>query len=194
MDRREAIKRVAMLMGGALSASTVAGVLGGCRAEPTMEVDAPQTLSAPQDELVTLLAELIIPETDTPGAKAAGVNAFIDKMLGEWLKDDERAQFLDGLADVEARAQASYGKAFQALNLDEQTALLTELEDAAIASMTDPQAAAGGGRPFFSMLKELTLVGYYTSEVGATQELRYERAPGRYDGCVPYADLGRAWA
>ena len=194
MDRREAIKRVGMLLGGALSASTVAGVLGGCRAEPSATVYAPQTLSAPQDELVTVLAELIIPETDTPGAKAAGVNVFIDKMLGGWFKDDERAGFLDGLADVEARAQAAYGKAFPALNLDEQTALLTELEDAAIAAMADPQAAAGAGRPFFSVLKELTLVGYYTSEIGATQELRYERSPGRYDGCVPYADLGRAWA
>ena len=191
MDRREAIKRVGVLMGGVLSASTVAGVLGGCRAEPSAVGYVPQTLSAPQDELVTVLAELIIPETDTPGAEAARVNAFIDKMLGEWFKDDERTRFLDGLTDVEARAQASYSKAFQALNLDEQTALLTALEDEAIAARSDSQAA---GRPFFSMLKELTLVGYYTSEVGATQELRYERAPGRYDGCVPYADLGRAWA
>ena len=179
-------------MGGVLSASTVAGVLGGCRPGPEAGAYVPQTLSGAQDELVTVLTELIIPETDTPGARAARVNEFIDLMLSDWLKDDERTGFLDGLADVEARAEASYGKAFQALTLEEQTALLTTLEDEAIAQQSDPQAAPDAGRPFFSMLKELTLVGYYTSEVGATQELRYERSPGRYDGCVPYE--GRAWA
>lgn len=190
MDRRAALKRVGVLMGGALSASTVAGVLGGCQPGPPGQTFIPQTLSAGQDELVTVLAELIIPETDTPGAKGAQVNEFIDLMLTDWMKADERAAFVDGLAEVERRAQSSTGKAFLSLSLEEQTALLTTLEDEAL----DPGRAPDAVPAFFSMLKQLTLVGYYTSEVGATQELRYERAPGRYDGCVPYEDLGRAWA
>ncbi len=191
MDRREALQRIGFLMGGVLSASTVAGVLGGCQAGPATEGWVPQTLSPEQNELVTTIAELIIPETDTPGAKAARVNTFIDKMLTGWYKADEREHFLSGLSAVDARAQDVIGKAFMEGTLAEQTEVLQAMEQEALEAR---RSGAMRPPPFFETMKELTLVGYYTSEIGATQELQWLATPGRYDGCVPLEEIGRTWA
>ena len=195
MDRREALKRVGVLLGGTLSASTIAGVLGGCQAGPAVETFVPQTLDGGQDALVTVIAELIIPETDTPGAKAARVNVFIDRMLTDWYKADERAHFLAGLATVDAKAQDAYGKPFLDLTPEEQTELLSAMEEESIAwsealalGEADPEKP-----PFFTTIKQLTLVGYYTSEIGGSQELR-DMPIGQYRGDVPYEEIGRAWS
>ncbi len=209
MDRREAIKRVGLLMGGVVSMSAISGVLGGCRVGPATAPFVPQTLDAAQNDLVVTLTELIIPETDTPGAQAARVNEFVDRMLTDWYAARERDHFLNGLADVDARAQTAHGKAFVALTPEEQTALLTTLEDESLAYHERRQDEAEfdefGRRvdgaaeaepeapPFFSMIKELTLLGYYTSEIGATQELK-EMPFGAYDGSVPFDQIGRAWS
>ncbi len=179
MDRREALKRVALLLGGAVSASVASGVLAGCRADGP-EPYAPLTLTPAQDELVATLAELIIPETDTPGARGTRVNVFIDQMLTGGLTDAERDAFLAGLVRADARALDLHGTPFLENTPPEQTAVLTAL--------------AADDAPFFRQLKELTLVGYYTSEIGATQELRYVHVAGRYDGDVPFSEIGRAYA
>ena len=184
-----------MLMGGALSMSTVAGVLGGCRAGPATEGFMPQALTSGRDELVATIAELIIPETDTPGARAARVHEFIDQMLSTWYEDEERDHFLAELATVDQQAQDTYGKLFLELSEAEQTELLTALEDAGIA-WTESLETGGGDPekpPFFVAMKGLTLFGYYTSEVGATQELRV-MPMGQYRGDVPFSEIGRAWA
>lgn len=247
MNRRDALKRVAVLMGGTLSAGTVAGILGGCRVGPRETPYAFQALQPGQDELVATVAELIIPETDTPGARAAAVHEYIDMMLAEWYEPAERDHFLAGLADLDARAQAAYGVPFVEATPEQQTELLTLLEDEAIAYAEGREArvnldefgrevepgapetvptdeAASGEQtgeiqrepanqalqreevdedlealadapdtPFFDMIKQLTLAGYYTSEIGVTQELR-DMPFGSYDGDVPFADVGRAWA
>ncbi len=221
MDRREALKHLALLTGGALSMSTIAGILGGCRAGSAPGTYQPQTLSSDQHELVATIAELILPETDTPGARAAGVPEFIDRMLTDWMYAAEREHFLQELARVDARAQERFGQPFVQASEEQQVQLLRELE--AEARQTEPQRVVidrttgqviegpdtsaedmARGRPprtltvelqpFFRMMKELTIVGYYTSEVGATQELRLNLVPGRYDACVPYDQIGRAWA
>ncbi len=189
MDRREALKRVGVLMGGAVSASVVSGVLAGCRAGGTASY-TPQTLTASQDELVATVAELIIPTTDTPGARAAGVHTFIDQMLTRIYTDEERNRFLAGLADLDARAQTADGHRFLESTPEAQTAILKDTEAAAIAA----RASDADETPFFSMIKELTLVGYYTSEIGATQELKYVHAAGSYDGDVPLDEVGRAYS
>ncbi len=188
MDRREALKLVGLMLGGAVSSSVAARVLAGCNAAPGRY--APQTLTPAQDDLVATVAELIIPETDTPGARAARVNEFVDRMLTAGYADDERDRFLAGLADLDARAQAAGGKAFVASTTDEQTALLTALEAEAKAT----RQAGAAVRSFFAVMKELTLVGFYTSEIGATQELQTVTVPGRYDGDAPLAEIGRAFA
>ena len=190
IDRREALRRAALLLGGTLSTSTIAGVLAGCEVRRTSEgAWAPRALTSDQLELVATIAEHIVPETDTPGARAALVHRFIDAMLADSYLPDERQHFLAGLADVDARAQRSSGRAFLRCATIEQRAVLDQLDREAFAATLDR-----GATPFFRTMKELTLVGYYTSEIGATRELRHAPVPGRFEGCVPLDQIGRAWA
>ena len=191
IDRREALRRVTLLLGGALSASTVAGVLAGCEARRTPDgAWTPRALSSEQVELVAAVAEHILPETDTPGARAALVHRFIDAMLAESYPAEERQRFLTGLGDMDARAQRSCGRAFLRCATQEQRAVLDQLDHEAFAAAGDHAATPS----FFRTMKELTLVGYYTSEIGATRELRHAPVPGRFEGCVPLDRIGRAWA
>ena len=193
IDRREALRRAALLLGGALSASTVAGVLAGCEARRTPDgAWVPRALSSDQLDLVATIAEHILPETDTPGARAVGVHRFIDAMLADSFPDEERRHFLAGLSDVDARAQRSCGRAFLRCATLEQRAVLDQLDREAFAATASPPDRLPV--PFFRTMKELTLVGYYTSEAGATRELRHAPVPGRFEGCVPLDQIGRAWA
>lgn len=187
IDRREAIKRVAFLLGGAVSAPTLAGVMSGCSASEESGW-TPDTLSDEQNELVREISEMIIPATDTPGAKAANVNRFIDKMMTEWYPEDERDHFLEGLSSIDSRAQERFNTHFVDASKENRTALLTEFEQEAIDADNPDET------PIFQRMKELTLFGYYTSEIGMTQELQWEAVPGYYDGCVPLEEIGRAWA
>ncbi len=190
IGRREALRRIGYLLGGTLAAPTIAGVLGGCSAS-TESGWTPAAFTAEENDLVTVISERIIPETETPGAKAAKVNRFIDKLLAEWYPEEERDQFIAGLRVVNALSEERYGQAFLECTREEQMALLRELDEAAYA----PEAArAGEASPFFRRMKELTLVGYYTSEIGATQELRWLPVPGRFDGCIPFEEVGSTWA
>src|SRR5881409_2118878 len=187
IDRREALRRVTLLLGGALSASTVAGVLAGCEARRTPDgAWTPRALSSEQVELVAAVAEHILPETDTPGARAALVHRFIDAMLAESYPAEERQRFLTGLGDMDARAQRSCGRAFLRCATQEQRAVLDQLDHEAFAATASPpdrlpetpgsrpgsdtDPGRKSGVPFFRTMKELTLVGYYTSEAGATRE------------------------
>lgn len=190
MNRRDALKQIALLSGGALSMSTITAVMSGCTSESGPAGYTAKTLTAQQDELVTVISELIIPETDTPGAKAAKVNQFIDKMLSDWNYEDERAHFLSGLDSVDETSQELHGSDFLDLTEEQQVSVLEQLEQEAKDNpMPDTEL-----KPFFAMMKEYTLVGYYTSEIGATQELEWNHVAGRYDGCYPYSKVGRAWS
>lgn len=179
-------------MGGTLSASTITGVLGGCTSGSGTG-DMPfkaRTLTQGRDELVATLSELIIPETDTPGARAALVHEFIDNMLTDWYDEPEVEEFLTGLTDVERRAQERGEQSFTDLDMDTQVEILTQMEAEAEAWSGD---GATETTPFFRTIKSLTLFGYYTSEVGATQELRVNPM-GVYRADIPFDELGRAWA
>ncbi|MGQ0714844.1 MAG: gluconate 2-dehydrogenase subunit 3 family protein [Gemmatimonadaceae bacterium] len=186
--RREALRRTALLLGGVLSAPAIAGVLAGCDSRRASDVEW-LALTKEQGELVATIAEHIIPETDTPGARAAGVHVFIDKMLAEHYPAEEKERVIAGLRDVDARARRACGRAFTECSADEQRAVLDRIDREAFA-------AAAGRRDahYFRTLKELTVLGYYTSEIGATQELRYVAVPGRFDACVPFDEIGRASA
>lgn len=186
IDRREALRRAALLLGGVISAPVVTGLLAGCDTRRVAnEAWRPRALSPAQAELVATIAEHILPETDTPGARAVGVHQFIDAMVADGYTDADRKRFVAGLADMDARARAAQGKTFMDCGREAQRALLDALDRAAFA---EPPGT------FFREFKELTIVGYYTSEAGATRELRHEPVPGRYDGCVPLAEIGRTWA
>ena len=125
--------------------------------------------------------EMTIPATDTPGARAARVHEFIDLILAEWDGDDDRARFLSGLADVDTRCRDAFGADFLGASAAQRTAVLSGLD----AEVTALRAAnASPEKHFFQRMRSLTVFGYYTSEVGATQELGYETIPGSFDGCA----------
>jgi hypothetical protein len=139
-----------------------------------------RVLSEEQDRAVTMLAERIIPATDTPGATAARVNEFIDLILAEWYSDEDRDRFLAGLRDLDARGRDRFGVSFADADAAQQTVLLAELDDEVARLRHEDR------RPedhFFHQAKWLTLYGYYTSRVGVEQELRWVAIPGGYDPC-----------
>jgi hypothetical protein len=154
-----------------------------------------RTLSPPQNVTVMTMIDLTIPATDTPGAKAARVNEFIDVILTEWATDTERQDFLNGLANVDERSNELFGKNFTDASVAQQTTLLRAMDDAAMAGHGRPRARHGNTIPeerdmqlrgnFWDVFKGITLHGYYTSEIGFTQELNLQIIPGAYHGCVP---------
>jgi hypothetical protein len=194
IDRREALRRTALLLGGVVSAPTLAGMLAGCEASGHEVGGTPRALTVDQSDLVATIAEHILPETDTPGAKSAGVHRFIDTMLAEYYSPAARTHFVDGLKDVDARAQRAGAKSFTRARPEQQVAILTELDGEAYRQGARPASKGPEAVPFFRTMKELTLLGYYTSEVGATKELQYNPVPGRFEGCVPLSRVGRAAA
>lgn len=198
INRREAIRRVALLMGGAVSAPAILGVLSGCSAEPATEAEwKPTFLTQVQAALVAEVAEIMIPRTDTPGAKDVGIPAFIDKMLKDVYAKDEQTRFFAGLAELETQAKREHGRTFVELEPAPRAALVKQVHDLAVeAERTSSQSVAEQGRPFILTMKELTMLGYFTSEPGATQVLQYRPVPGAYHACVPLAQAGKGktWA
>jgi hypothetical protein len=194
IDRREALRRTALLLGGALSAPAIAGVLAGCGDRRTdVATWKPRAFSPTQGEMLGTIAQHIIPATDTPGARDVGAHRFIDMMMAEYYAPADRARFVAGLVDLDTRAQQAHGRDFLRCDDSAQHALLTAL-DAETFGPTTPAAPPQREPSWFRTMKELTLLAYYTSEAGATRELRYESVPGRYEGCIPLAQVGRTWA
>jgi hypothetical protein len=182
MHRRDALRLLVTTAVPALAGLSPAR-LGAVGRSAHRTGRALQVLDAHQSATVLAIAEHIIPATDTPGARAARVDAFADVILAERYDDRERARFLAGLADVDARARATTGRSFLEATAEQQVAVLTALDAAALAARArDPSS-----QPFFREMKWLTLYGYYTSEIGVTEELRQSVIPGRYDPCIPVA-------
>ena len=200
MNRRELLQRVAWLMGGAISAPAVLGVLNGCSAKPGASWH-PLFLSNEEGAIVEEIAELIVPRTDTPGARDVGVPAFIDVILKDAYPTQDQARFVSGLKDFEAEAQQAHGKPFLELSQAQRVAFLQKVHDAAAnaesAQLKERDILAGERkRPFVLMMKELTLLGFFTSQVGATQVLQYVAVPGGFQACIPVAQAGngKTWA
>lgn len=190
ISRREALHHLTLLVGGAISAPVMGAILSGCRARPAPAAWTPEALTTDQVDLLGTIVDLIIPTTDTPGAKDAGVPVFIDKLLRDWVESEDRVRFQAGLAAVDEEMQETHGVAFREATPEQQNALLTRLDQEAMQAREE----GGAALPFFATLKEWTLVGYYTSEIGATQELQWLAAPGRYDADLPLEEVGPTWA
>lgn len=190
MNRREAVRNVALLLGTALSASTLAA-LEGCnpKGPENYALQAPETRS-----LLAEIAETIIPKTDTPGAKEAKVEDFIVTMLNDCYKPGDQQLALDGLKKIDAASQKQYKKPFIDITAEQRTALLTEVDKERVAYNKRENKKEGDPTHYFQILKELTMLGYYTSEPGATKALRYVPVPGKYEGCIPYKKGDKAWA
>ncbi len=193
MNRREALHQVAWLMGGALSAPAVLGILNGCTAK--QGTFRPVFLDEGQVALVGEIAEIMIPRTDTPGATDVGIAAFIDVMLKDAFPTEDQQRFSAGLQAFSAQAQRQHGMGFMQLQPAQRTALVQTVHDAALEA-ADTKDGDKVPRPFILMIKELTLLGYFTSEAGAKQVLQYNPAAGPYRGCVPLTEAGqgRTWA
>ena len=197
MDRRELLKGIGLLLGGSVSPAVVSAVLADEPRPDATSARQLRILSADQDRLVTAIAETILPATDTPGAEGARVNEFIDLLLSEWFEQEETERFLAGLADFDARSRAETGEAFADLAADRRLALLEPLDREAFearAAARDAGSDPAEEPTFYSSMKEMTLVGYYTSEIGMTQELRPPEITTTYSGCVPFEEIGRSWA
>jgi len=177
LNRRDAIRGLTLTLGGAWA--------GFAYAAPALTW-TPTALTPDQARLVDVVAELIMPATDTPGARDAGVPQFIDRTLGGYCDRSEAELLRAGLARMDTDARAAHGGRFVDITPAQQVALLTRY---------DQEAAAGPGKPhFFAVLKSYVTIGYFTSKPGATVTLRYDPVPGDYRGCVPLSEIGRAWA
>jgi len=158
--------------------------------EQLAKAPALKTLNPHQNATVTAMSELIIPQTDTPGAKAVRVNEFIDLILTEWYEGDERARFLAGLNDVDLRSRDVFGKSFIDCSEKQQIQILGSFDEE-LAGIRQPMDLHREGRfaltekQFFYMMKRLTLVGYYTSQAGFEQELHEQIIPSSHAGCAP---------
>lgn len=198
MNRREAIQRTALALGYAVSGPALLGVLKGCKAAPDLNY-TPVFFTKDQALLVAELAEIIMPKTTTPGAKDVGVPAFIDTMLKEVYPQADQERFIKALSDFDTEAQTAYGDSFASCKKEDQVALVKKHHDEALAKSEVGTSfgwwrSGGGAKPFVLEVKELTLLGFFTSEAGATQVTQYNQVPGPFKGCVPLADVGKAWA
>ena len=198
MNRRDALARVALLMGGTIIGADY--FLTGCSSD-TSTKDKPQAkakgkpkdlLDAQQVAYLDEVADTILPATKTPGAKAAHVGSFMAVMVRDCYPPADQQAFLKGIKQLEDASQQQNGQGFLASTPAQRTALLTALD--AEQKQYSKTKKIEAPNHYFRMMKELTLLGYFTSEVGATQALRYLPVPGKYDGCVPYKKGDRAWA
>jgi len=187
MNRRDAIKQTALIMGYAVSASAVSAVVAGCEVnqEPSW---TPAVLSQEQSDMLAEITERILPRTTTPGAKDVYVHRFIDVLLDKYMPKDEVDQFIKGLDSVNTKSQAAYQKPFIDLSDENKDAILTDLHAEAEKMGRTPT-------PFFNAVKELTLVGYFTSEKVGKEVLNWDPVPGKYDNCIPLEQNGGVnWA
>ena len=193
IDRREAIKRVSVLLGG------VALVGGGslwstaCRTERASAYKGVGQFTADDVAVLDEVADTILPPTKTPGAKAAKTGPFMAVMVTDCYEPKDQQVFMDGMKQLDAATQKATGKSFMDATPEQRLAVLTALDKEQhdyMANRKDPEAPAH----YFRMMKELSLLGYFTSEIGMTQAQRYAESPGRYDPCVDYKPGDRAWA
>ena len=182
--RREWIASVASALGLGVTAATLPVLLSACAAPPQADASANTDARTP---LVERLAEMIIPRTDTPGALETGTPAFVLHFMRICATPEEQEKFGRGLGKLEVVARSQRAKSFTALTAEARTALLHQLDRGEAPFDASDKA-------FFSLLKSVVLLGYYTSEAGATQELAFLPVPGAYRGNFPFAGVGKAWS
>ena len=187
LTRREAILRVSAMIGGVALVGQTA-MLAGTRRGEAQTRDA--LFTDADVALLDEIADTILPETDTPGAKAAAVGPFMALMVTDVYYQQDQEIFLAGLEDVDERCRAAHGTDFVQADTGQRLALLQELDHEQYEHMDEGREPAH----YFRMMKELALLGYFTSEIGYTQAMRYEETPGRFDPCADYKAGEKAWA
>ncbi len=193
MERREALQRVVALMGGTVLAPSLLSASSLWSAE-----HFPKDIgffNKTEKKLVAELAETIIPKTATPGAKEAGVAAYIEIMLKDCTSPQNQVAFREGLKNVSDSCTAKYGTGYHKLSTAQKNEVMSSLQTSAKDNELNNKKnnVKGAPRQFFRMLKELTLSGYFTSEKGATQALAYLQVPGKWEGCLKLQPGQKAW-
>jgi hypothetical protein len=189
MNRRDALNRVALIFGGTIAGGTA--FLEGCKTADK-KVAAGLPLSQENIAFLDEVAETIIPTTDTPGAKAAKVGAFMNTMVMDCYEEKDQQVFLEGLAKIDEACTKAHGHGFIKATPEQRKEILTALDKE--QKEYSKSKKEGDPNHYFALMKQLTLLGYFTSEIGATQALRYVAVPGRYEGCIPYKKGDKAWA
>jgi hypothetical protein len=232
MDRRVALQRVGLLIGGSVLGANA--FLTGCKSPEDKDAGEKVAFSQPDIAYLDEIAETIIPTTATPGAKAAKVGTFMTVMVSDCYSARDQKIFREGMDKINELSKKKFDKDFMSASTQQRLQLLTELDKEAKEEQRkqkedrDNEAAANKQkqeeerteqkrnptqesektkeekqqekpredppRHYFRMMRELTLLGYFTSEIGATQALRYQQVPGRYDACVPYKKGDKLWA
>ncbi len=186
MNRREAVQHISLLLGGTIVGSTF--FLSGCKTETKSSKEFSD------DDVVFLdeVSDTILPATKTPGAKAAGVGKFMTIMVNDCYTEPDQKIFHEGIKKLNDAADKKYNTSFVKLNPEQRHEFLVSLDNEQKEYMKNKKPEDSSH--YFRMMKELTLLGYFTSEIGCKQAMRYIETPGRYDGCVPYAKGDKAWA
>ncbi len=191
MNRRDALARVGLLLGG-----TVVGAemfLSGCKNAPEQHLGAGGT-NFSNDDIAYLdeIAETILPATDSPGAKEAKVGEFMTRIVKDCYTQADQKIFLDGMQKLNDACKQKNGKSYMECTPDLRHELLVALDKESKTYMDAKKK--DDPAHYFRMMKELTLWGYFTSEPGATKALRYVAVPGKYQGCIDYKKGDKAWA
>ena len=186
MDRREVIKSISLLLGGAVVGSSY--FLSGCKANDKVSL----VFTDADIAFLNEVAETILPETNTPGAKAAKVGEFMTLVVNDCYEKEDQEIFHKGMKQLDDFSNKKFGNKFMKLSAQQKTELLTELdkEQKEYQDKKKPEERSH----YFRMMKELTLLGYFTSEIGCTKAMRYVERPGKYEGCVPYKKGDKLWA
>ena len=209
MERREAVKYISILLGGAVIGADA--FLTGCKTK----TGNAREFNADDIAYLDEIGETILPKTSTPGAKEANVGQFMTVMVNDCYEESDQKVFHDGMDKLNDAADKKFSNKFMKLSPQQRHDLLVELDSEAkeyqkkVKDFNDKEDAKllqenqrGNLKyvrqhmspHYFTMMKQLTLLGYFTSKRGMTQALRYEPVPGRYDGCVPYKKGDKAFA
>jgi hypothetical protein len=190
MNRREALSRVAVLFGGTIIGAEF--FLSGCKS-PDAKISGALDFSEKNIAFLDEVAETILPETpSSPGAKAAKVGEFMKTMVTDCYEEKDQKIFMEGIGKLNDAADKKYGDSFEKLTPEQRKEFLIALDKEA-KEYTDKKKE-GDDNHYFTMMKQLTLLGYFTSKEGATKALNYIPVPGRWEGCIEYKKGDKAYA
>lgn len=187
MDRREAVRYISLLMGGTLVGANA--FLSGCKSS-SREVS--MTFSDEDVQFLDEVADTILPDTQTPGAKAAKTGKFMTVMVNDCYEEKDQKIFHEGIPKLKDLSEQTYGKSFMKITPQQRHDLLVKLDQ----EQKEYTKNKKGEDPthYFRMMKELTLLGYFTSEIGCTKARRYVETPGRFDADIPYKKGDKAFS
>lgn len=192
MNRREAVQSLALLTGGILSASTMGILLDSCN--NNIKTGKGTQFTDDERNIVSNIADIILPSTKIPGAIGAGVPAFVLMMMQQCYPVQDQANFHKGLAAFDRICKQKYHSHFLKLSKHDKIVAIKYLDNKVFGKNNSVDLSEESVLNFYRNLKGLTVLGYYSSKPGATEALRYLPVPGYYDGCIPYHKGEKEWA